>query len=172
MMNATGTLIPLTIRLEPVVSDALATAAQHEGQEVADFAADILTKHVLSEVHKIDASVGKRLTAEIEIKARAIETARRIAKPFDPSVTLKVFQAIRSDDDLRALYICAIGGGTGYERGNHIKARINRTLGAAIKTAVGANSRTIDGNRVKVQVSNELIFSYTELEPAKDPKEG
>jgi hypothetical protein len=39
-------------------------------------------------------------------------------------------------------------------------------LGAAIKTAIGATTaKTTNGNPIKVQVSNEFIFSYSLLEP-------
>jgi hypothetical protein len=155
----------MTVRLEPVVSEALANKAQSKGQEVADYAADLLTNHVLGDVRKIDPSVGKRLTAEIEVKAKAIAMARRITKRrFDPNVTLKVFQEIKTDGDLRSLYRRAIGGGPGDERGNHVKARINRSLGAAIKTAIGATPVKTNGKPVKVQVSGEYIFSYTLLD--------
>ena len=162
----TDNLIPMTIRLETVVSEALANKARLSGQEVADYAADVLTDHVLPDVREIDPSVGKRLTAEIEVKAKAIAMARRFTKQgFDPNVTLKVFQKIKADDELRNLYVRAIGG-PGDERGNPVKARINRSLGAAIKTAIGATpAKTTNGHPVKVQVSNEFIFSYTLLEP-------
>jgi hypothetical protein len=160
-------LIQLTIRLEPVVRDALAQAARENGQEAADYTAEVLTKHVL-DVGEVAPFVAARLRAEIEVKAWAIEKAREITeKDFDPHVTLKVFEAIDGDeDDIRAKYCEAIGGGDPYARGNRIKARINRALGAAIKTAVDANSKTIDGDPEKVQVSNKLIFSYTVLEPS------
>ena len=86
-------------------------------------------------------------------------------------MTLKVFQALRTDENLRRLYLRAIGDRPGNERGNPIKARINRTFGAAIKTAVRATpKKTADGNPVKVQVSNEFIFSYTQLEPPPGAK--
>jgi hypothetical protein len=167
-MTSTETLVAMTIRLETVVSDALANVAQREGQEVADYAADILTSHVLPDVKKLDAVAGKRLTAELEVKARAIEIARRLTRQaFDPDVTLKVFQEIRRDDELHKLYLRAIGDRAGDERGNPIKARINRNLGAAIKVAVGAlAAKTANGHPVKVPVSGQLIFSYTLLEPS------
>ena len=158
----------MTIRLEPVVGDALKRAAEREGQEVADYAARVLIEHVLPFIEQISPLSARRLEAEIEIKARAIGLAKQLSPEhaFDPNVTLKVFQAIRTRDELRRLYLRAIGDRMGDERGNPVKARINRTLGAAIKTAVRAMPKTIAP--IKVQVSNEFIFSYTQLEPPPD----
>lgn len=172
MNDASGTLVAMTVRLEPVVSDALRRAAEREGQEVADFAARVLIEHVLPLIDEISPSAARRLRAEVEVKARAIALAQRLSPEdsFDPNVTLKVFQAIRIRDELRHLYLQAIGDRQGNERGNPIKARINRTLGAAIKTAVRGTPKTVDGNPVKVQVSNEFIFSYTQLEPPPGAK--
>lgn len=156
----------MTIRLDPVVNQALARAAEREGQELADYAAGVLTERVLPLIEEISPPAARRLQAEMEIKAKAIALAQELSPEtaFDPNVTLKVFQRIRTDPALQRLYLRAIGDRPGDERGNHIKARINRTLGAAIKTAVRATPKTIDGNPVKVQVTNEYIFSYTLLE--------
>lgn len=166
-------LIQMTVRLEPAVCEALAIAAEQEGQEVADYAASVLTENVLSVVAKINPPVAKRLQAEAEVKVKVITLAQKLSPEhaFDPDVTLKVFQALRTDENLRRLYLRAIGDRPGNERGNPIKARINRTFGAAIKTAVRATpKKTADGNPVKVQVSNEFIFSYTQLEPPPGAK--
>jgi hypothetical protein len=162
----------MTIRLEHVVSQALARSAEREGQELADYAAGVLIEHVMAAIEEISPSTARRLQAEMEIKARAIALAQQLSPEhaFDPSVTLKVFRAIRTEDDLRRLYLRAIGDRPGNERGNSIKARINRTLGAAIKTAIRGTPKTIDGNPVKVQVSNEFIFSYTQIEPPPGAK--
>ena len=172
MDESFGNLVAMTIRLEPVVGDALKRAAERVGQEVADYAARVLIEHVLPFIEQISPLSARRLEAEIEIKAQAIGLAKQLSPEhaFDPNVTLKVFQAIRTRDELRRLYLRAIGDRQGDERGNPVKARINRTLGAAIKTAVRATPKTIDGNPIKVQVSNEFIFSYTQLEPPPDAK--
>jgi hypothetical protein len=165
-------LVPMTVRLEPAVGQALAAMAEQKGQEVADYAAGVLTEHVLPMIEKSDPAAAKRLQAEQEMKAEAIDLAKKLspARGFDPNVTLKVFQAIRTDDKLRRLYLRAIGDRPGNERGNPIKARINRSLGAAIKTAVNATPETINGNPVKVQVTGEFIFSYTLLAPPPGAK--
>jgi hypothetical protein len=172
MDDPSANLVAMTIRLEPVVGDALKRAAEREGQEVADYAARVLIEHVLPLIEQSNPPSARRLQAEIEVKARAIALAKQLSpeQAFDPNVTLKVFQAIREEDELRQLYIRAIGDRPSDERGNPIKARVNRTLGAAIKTAVRAMPKTIDGNPMKVQVSNEFIFSYTQLEPPPGAK--
>jgi hypothetical protein len=163
----TDTLVPMTVRLEPAVSEALTKAARKDGQEVADYAADVLTTSILNTRNGVDSAVRKRLQAELELKAKAISAARRFTlNAFDPDVTLRVFQHVKEVDELRRLYERAIGDRPGHDRGNHIKARINRTLGAAIKTAVSARPKTTAGKAVKGQVSGEFIFSYTVLERA------
>ncbi len=164
----TEKLLPLTVRLETVVADALRFKAASAGQEAADYAASLLTEGLMDVIRAADAGAARRLQAELEIKARAIMLARQFspADRFDPNVTLKVFQAIRHSGDLNEIYIRAIGGKPGNERGNPIKARINRSLGAIVKTAVQADVETIGDNPVKVQVSGEFIFSYTLLKPS------
>ncbi len=161
---ATENLVPMTVRLEGGVAKALASKANDSGQEIADYAADVLTLHVVDDLHPSDA---RRVQAELELKKLAIAYAKkRTAETFHEDITFQVFVHIREDDDLRALYQRAIGGGPGTERGNHIKARINRALGAAIKTAVGAIPKTVNGAVLKGQVpAGEFIRSYTLLEP-------
>lgn len=168
---ATENLVPMTVRLEGVAAEALASKAKDSGQETADYAADVLTLHVVNDLHPSDAS---RVQAELELKKLAIAYAKeRTAETFYEDITFKVFVHIRDDGDLRALYQRAIGGGLGTERGNHIKARINRTLGAAIKTVVGAIPKTVNGTVLKGQVpSGEFIRSYTLLEPNTAKKRG
>jgi hypothetical protein len=113
---------------------ALALKAKASGQEIADYAADVLTRDVIDRLKPTDA---ERIRAELELKTEAIKYAReQTAKKFDEHVTLKVFQHIRETPELCALYVRAIGGASPYVRGNQIQARINRTLGAAIKIAV------------------------------------
>jgi len=159
-------LFQMTIRVEPVVHKALEKVAGQRGQEPADYAADVLTQHFLTD---LDEATADRLRAELDLKKAVIERARELSpkSDFDPDVTLKVFQWIKADPELRSLYERAIGGRPGDARGNHIKARVNRTLGATIKRAVDAASQTMDGGPAKVQVSGEFIFSYTMLEPNK-----
>lgn len=158
-------LVPMTIRLESSVRSALATKAAREGQEDADYAAGVLARDLLPIIDELDPSTADRMRAELEVKARAIAVAQRITEHdgFDPNITLKVFQEIKSDTRLNELYLRAIGGRPGDERGNPIKARLNRSLGAAIKTAVGGAPEKVDGSPVKIQVPNEYIFSYTLL---------
>lgn len=159
-------LIPMTIRLESKVSHALASQAKREGQEVADYAADLISTAVMDNLMANWPDAAKRIQAELEVKAAAIKFAiAHCAKSFDPHVTLKTFQHIRTDERLNPIYLRAIGNRPGEESGNPIKARINRTFGAAIKTAVGAVPQTVNGNPMKIQVSGEFIQSYTPLDP-------
>jgi hypothetical protein len=106
MDKSSENLVAMTVRLEPVVGDALKRAADREGREIADFAVGVLIEHVLPLVEQISPPAARRLQAEIEIKARAIAFAQQLSPEhaFDPSLTLKVFQAIRTQDELRRLY--------------------------------------------------------------------
>jgi hypothetical protein len=159
---ATENLIPMTVRLDGVVNGALALKAKASGQEIADYAADVLTRDVIDRLKPTDA---ERIRAELELKTEAIKYAReQTAKKFDEHVTLKVFQHIRETPELCALYVRAIGGASPYVRGNQIQARINRTLGAAIKIAVDARRKTLNGSVLKAQVTREFILGYTVLE--------
>ncbi|WP_192250101.1 hypothetical protein [Mesorhizobium caraganae] len=161
-------LVATTLRLERPIFDAIGKMADAAGQEPADYAAGVLTLHAMKLLKTDNPKAARRLEAELALKAKAVSLAQKLVSEngFDPNVTLKVFQAIKANEDLNRTYLCAVGDRPGDERGNPIKARINRSLGAAIKTAVRANPQTIDGNPVKVQVSNEYIFSYTLLEKA------
>ena len=115
----TENLIPMTVRLDSVVSAALALKAKASGQEIADYAADVLTRDVIDRLKPTDA---ERIRAELELKMEAIKYAReQAAKKFDEHVTLKVFQHIRETPELCALYVCATGGDSSdapYVRGN------------------------------------------------------
>jgi hypothetical protein len=163
-MNAANH-IPMTIRIAPPVGEALARKATLVGMETADYAAELVTAGVMDEVGKTDPDAARRLKAEIEIKAEAIAIARRlVAEKFDPDVTPRVFRKIAADPALKELYSNAVGGLVIGERGNAVKARINRTLGAAIKIAVKATPSMINGAPEKIQVGpGELIFTYTRL---------
>jgi hypothetical protein len=158
-------LSPMTIRLESAVSCALTERARKAGQEVADYAADVLAREVMPELQEISPDAAKRVQAELELKRAAIKFAVDETQRcgFDSDITLKTFQHIRTNERLCALYLRAIGNRPGDERGNPIKARINRNFGAAIKTAVGAVPQTANGNPLKAQVTGEFIFSYTRL---------
>lgn len=167
----TDVLIPMTVRLEFAVSKALAAKAGKDGQEVADYAAGVLTKDVLPELEQLSPDAAKRVQAELELKTRVIAFAvDHVRDEFDPHITLKVFQHIKADEKLRTLYLRAIGDRPVDERRNPIKSRINRSFGAAIKTAVGAVPQTANGNPLKAQVTGEFILSYTPLEPAPGTK--
>ena len=87
-------LVPMTIRLESLVADALAAKAHESGQEVADYAADILTQDVREELERLSPSVAARVQAELKLKKMAISYAKELtAKKFDEDVTLQVFPA-------------------------------------------------------------------------------
>jgi hypothetical protein len=150
------------------VHQALTQRARKAGQEVADYAADALTRDVMGDLAAINPDEARRVQAELEVKAAALEFAVKEAGregTVPPDITLRTFRHIRRDEHLSGLFSRAIGNRPGDDRGNWTKARINRNLGAAIKTAVGAVSKTIDGNPVTVQVTGEFIRSYTPLEP-------
>lgn len=145
---------------------ALATQAAEQGLEAADYAQTILLRQVESAIS--DRSVAKMLIAEADVKAGAALLARQISPPegFDPHVTLAVFRAIRSDPAMHNTYLTAIGGGTGFERGNPQKARVNRAVGSTVKAAVRASSSDSQGRVTKVEISGEFCFSYTLLHAA------
>jgi hypothetical protein len=161
----TANHVPMTIRIAPPVGEALALEAAARGMETADYAAELVTRGMMDVLGKTDPDAARRLTAEIKIKAEAIAIARRLVEEkFDPDVTPKVFRAIAADPALEELYSNAVGGLVIGERGNAVKARINRTLGAAIKIAVGGSPSMKDGAPEKIQVGpGELIFTYTRL---------
>lgn len=160
-------LVPMTIRLEPAVGEALARAAQTHGQETADYVADIVSRTVLDELRETEPDVARRLSAEIDIKGEAIRIARHLAEteahPDNSDVTLRVFRRIKENTSLSETYVRAIGGRAPDKRGNPTKARLNRSIGAAIKAALSANSRMNGDKPAKVQVGGEYIFSYTPL---------
>lgn len=169
---STAPLVQITLRIETAVSHALARQAAGAHQETADYAADLLAGAVMGTLEQDDPDEARRLQAELEVKTRAIAIARDLLRGgFDPNVTLKVFKRIKADETLRDLYERAIGKRPGNDRRNPIKARINRNLGSTIKTAVGAVPHTVDGNVVKVQVTDEFILSYTQLAPGPGRKE-
>jgi hypothetical protein len=153
----------ISVRLHEAALEALVEMAAAAGLEAADYAQTILLRHVEPAIKR--RNLAAILLAEAEIKLKASELARRLSPPrkFDPHVTLKVFQAIRQDADLRALYLAAIGGGEGFERGNPLKARVNRAIGSTVKAALGASSTDADGRTTKVEITGEFCFSYTLL---------
>jgi len=170
-MAADG-MTQISVRLHEGVLRALTAEAARRGFEVADFAQMVLQEHIAPALE--DRDLAERLVAEAEIKEAAARLAREFspANAFDPHVTLKVFQCIRERPNLLRAYLKAIGGGTGYERGNHRKARLNRAIGSTVRTAVGASSTANTGNVMSVTVSGELCFSYTVLHPASFPPSG
>lgn len=158
-------LTPMTVRLESNVNRALAERARKAGQETADYAADVLARDAMPELEATNFEEAQRVQAELELKKVVIafavtETNRN---GFSSDITLKAFKYVKTSETVRLLYERAIGGRPGDERGNPIKHRINRNLGAAIKTALHAAPQTINGNPVKAQVSGEFIRSYTPL---------
>src|SRR4051794_10557711 len=94
-------LVPMTIRLDPAVTEALARPALAAGQETADYAGDIIAHKVLDEIRKTEPEAAQRLQDEIEIKAEAIAYARRFVRENpnvdNSDITLKVFRQIRQD---------------------------------------------------------------------------
>jgi hypothetical protein len=157
-----NSLTPITLRMQTAVHQALAQRAREKGQELADYAADQLARLVRDD---LDHDERERLDAELEVKDAAIEYAKTQQNGFAPDITLQVFKRIRENDHLSKRYSRAIGNRPGKDRGNWTKARINRSIGAAIKAALGAASQTMGGDPLKVQVTGEFIRSYTPLEP-------
>jgi len=160
-----GKLQQLTLRLPEQVFCALVDQARDEGLEVADYAQTAILRHVAS--RSGDRNKFDQLLAEADLKAKAAEIARRVSPPnaFDQHVTLKVFREIR--EKIPDLYLTAIGGGTGFERGNPQKAKLNRAIGSTVKAALGASSTDGEGRVTKVEVSGEFCFSYTLLWPVE-----
>lgn len=158
-------LIPLGIRLKPMVTRALERMASGAGQDVADYAATVLSEHAAAAIN--DAKAVEQIKAEADLKRAAAELARRLSPPgrFDPDVTLAVFRSIRADERLAALYRAAIGSADGFERNNPDKARVNRIIGGICKAVSGGSSKGPDGAVAMVQVSGEFCFTYTRLHP-------
>jgi hypothetical protein len=160
-------LVPFGLRLKPAVRRALEGMASSSGQDVADYAAAILSEHAVSAID--DAEAVEQIRAEAELKRAAADLVRRLcpSNRFDPDVTLAVFRAMRTDGRLAALYRAAIGSGDGFERNNPAKARVNRTLGGICKAVSGGSSKGPDGAVTMVQVSSEFCFTYTRLHPPR-----
>jgi hypothetical protein len=158
-------LIHMSVRIRPAVGDALERMARDAGQELADYAAMVLTEHAVAAIK--DEELLSQLRAEVAIKRAAAEIARRLSPPdrFNPDVTLGVFQEIRGDKGLAELYRAAIGGGTGFERNNPTKARINRTIGSICRVVSGGSSKGPNGEVMTVQVTGEFCQTYTRLSP-------
>lgn len=151
----------MTLRLPKEVFAALVDQATAEGLEVADYAQTAILRHVTNgQGHR---NVFDQLLAEADLKSNVADIARRLSPPeaFDQHITLKVFREIR--EKIPDLYLTAIGGGTGFERGNPQKAKVNRAIGSTVKAALGASSADREGRVTKVEVSGEFCFSYTLL---------
>jgi uncharacterized protein (DUF1778 family) len=160
-------LVPLGLRLKPAVRRALERMASSSGQDVADYAATVLSEHAASAIG--DAEAMEQIRAEAGLKRAAADLVRRLSPPgrFDPDITLAVFRAIRTEGRLATLYCAAIGSGDGFERNNPAKARVNRTLGGICKAVSGGSSKAPDGAVAMVQVSGEFCFTYTRLHPPR-----
>jgi hypothetical protein len=156
----------ITVRIPSSVYQAVEQGARKAGQEFADYAADLLTRSVMPDLRQMNPEEAERLDAALEVKKEALAFAiDKIRNEWDPHITLRTFQHIRTDANLSKRFSTAIGNRPGDDRGNWLKANFNRALGAAIKTAVGGVAQTVSGNRVKMEVLGEFIRSYTPLEP-------
>ena len=102
----------IEIRLEQVVTDVLRQSADRCGYEPADYAANLLTHALLGAVTKVDRKVARRLRAEMKLKQLVVDLARKLCPPtkFNKHVTLEVFRTIGASDQLRCIYLQAIGG--------------------------------------------------------------
>jgi hypothetical protein len=157
----------ITVRIRPAVYQAVEEGARKAGQEFGDFAADLLAQSVIHELRQMNPDEADRLEAQWDVKkealAFAVDETRR--NGWDPHITLRTFQHIRNNPQLSKRFSKAIGNRPGDDRGNWLKANFNRALGSAIKVAVGGVAQTVGGNRVKVEVLNEYIRTYTPLDP-------
>jgi hypothetical protein len=79
-------------------------------------------------------------------------------KIFDPAVILAVFQFLRTNAPARRVYLAAIGGGTGMERGSHQKQIVNPMIARTVAAELAAE-RTGE----EVDVDDEFIESYSVL---------
>jgi hypothetical protein len=76
---------------------------------------------------------------------------------FEPHVTLRVFQHLRTNDVARRIYLCATGTSTGFEDNHPGKDIANKLIGREIaKLFKAAPIRTEN-------VSGEFIDSYSVL---------
>ena len=101
-----------------------------------------------------------------------LETVTRCAREldeageFDEHFTLTVIRDLMTDPEFRADYEAVVGGAA-YRNGVPCKSPINRQIGRHIQKAVDAVSlRGANGKRLRKQVSNEPIQSYTLLAKA------
>jgi hypothetical protein len=162
-----NSLMQITLRLQPAIHGALSRRASDKGQELADYISDQLANFVIKD---LDRDERERMMAELEVKSKVIDFAKEETKNkgFDPDIILKAFQHIRTNNSLQASYKRAIGNRPVADRGNHTKARINRTIGSTIKSALGAaTQKKTDGSPDEVQVGNEFILSYSRLEQGR-----
>lgn len=160
---AADALVPVNLRLKPVVTRALGQMADGAGQDLADYLATVLSEHAAPAID--DAAAVAQILAEADLKRAVAALARRLSPPgrLDPDVTLAVFRALRAHKELKGLYLAAIGSRDGMERNNPAKARVNRTIGGICKAVSGGSSKAPDGAVTMVQVSGEFCFSYTRL---------
>lgn len=145
------------VSLRPAYLEALARRAQALDMTMAEAAAHLLTVELQDSLDEGDRS---RTAAELEVIAAAEQVAREIArtKPWDPHLTLKVFETI--EREYSELYRRAIAGGS--------QRDLNRRLGRRIKEATNAVPRTANGKPVVADAPRRrsgLISRYTLLDP-------
>lgn len=146
---------PVSFRMPVSDIEALRQEADASGTSVAKLVALIVQKHLASNPSSVitgQARATARLLAWVETWAR-----RATEKGWDDDVTLNAFVAI--EREVPELYAEAAAGR---------QAVLNRTIGSAIRRALGAEVMARNGradNRRPPAGSTNLIQSYTRLKP-------
>ncbi len=152
-----GKLPYVLVSLRPAYLEALERRAQSLDMTIAEVAAHLLTVELQNDLKEEDRG---RAEAELEIIGIAERVARDIANsgPWDPHLTLKVFDTIEQEH--LALYQRAIAGGS--------QRDLNRRLGRRIREATNAVASTVNDKVIVKDAPRRgsgLISRYTLLEP-------
>lgn len=114
----------------------------------------------LLEFCRTESSILKRRLVQ-----QAVEMARDLCRTgqFDSALTLNTIRRCKHDPTWLGDYARYVRGPI-YENGNPRKREINLELGRRVRAGIGATIQTDDnGKRAKVEVTGEIIRSYTPL---------
>ncbi|OWU84251.1 hypothetical protein ATO6_14560 [Oceanicola sp. 22II-s10i] len=158
--------------LETAVRVAARKAARDEGLEMNHFLQKAVESYLLA-ANAFEPELKDRITAKREIIDTAVAKAREIDAEggFDEHFMLTVMRALTTDARTRSVYEAAIGGAVD-DTAAPRRAGVNQQLARVIKAAVNAKAQRKGkgkgkGQLARVQVSGEVITSYTLLEKPK-----
>lgn len=108
------------------------------------------------------------LRVEAWVRARAEAYASLYASGSLPvwpeDITARILREMRETPSVAADYLVVVGG-SGFERGNYVKAALNRTLGRIIKRTTDASVRLApNGDPLMLPVEGEWHFTFTVLD--------